>query len=265
MIYSRPSSRNIGTDGYNYRQLRRLGMSDSTALSILPQMKLTSFSSGSIIWPKGHLIDSWNLVITGLIAQFSLGESGQSMPVHVYGTGSWFGEESIINHVPSAIGYECLTDISAITLPKEVIFRLLEQDIGFNENFSRNAVARLRHKTEVLALQKNGKPCMKVVLGIAQIVDALIAEHDFGKELSQLNIPIAQGVLATVCGVARTAFSNHLLQLEKIGWIEISYGKLDILQLKQWQDLLARYRSSRLSPMFDSVEELVALMKTDRL
>ncbi|WP_050463947.1 Crp/Fnr family transcriptional regulator [Herbaspirillum autotrophicum] len=265
MTYSRTRSRKIGPDGYGYRQLRRLGMSDVAALSILPQIKINSFVSGSIIWPKGDLIDSWSLVVTGLIAQFSPSESRQSMPVHIYGTGSWFGEESIVNKIPSSLGYECLTDIDAITLPKAVILRLLEQDLGFSENFSRVTVARLQRKAEVLALQKNGKPCMKVVLGIAQIVDALIAEHELGKELSQLTIPITQGVLASLCGVARTVFSSYVLQLEQIGWIEISYGKLGIVQLKQWQSLLNRYRTSRLSPTFDSVAELISLIGSDRL
>jgi CRP/FNR family cyclic AMP-dependent transcriptional regulator len=122
------------------------------------------------------------------------------------------------------------------------------------------------HKTsETLMLMKLGNPCLRVVMGLSQFAEALAYRSDrpptigFGEGVE---IPVSQGVLASLCGVSRTLFSEYVQQLANSGWLKISYGKLEILSVTTWHTFAHRQRERNLSNISPTVEELLEELRS---
>lgn len=93
---------------FKYQQLRNVGISQDKALQMAAFIRISSFEEGQVIWSKGSKIDSWKFIISGLVAASIESTSGMLMPISIYGEGSWFGEQSIINKKTSYADFVCL-------------------------------------------------------------------------------------------------------------------------------------------------------------
>jgi hypothetical protein len=81
---------------------------------------------------------------------------------------------------------------------------------------------------------KFGNPCLRVLMGLSQFAEALFYHSDRPPTIGfglGLEIPVNQKLLADLCGVTRTIFSEYGQKLAAEGWLTISYGKLEILSL----------------------------------
>ena len=115
-------------------------------------------------------------------------------------------------------------------------------------------------------LMKFGNPCLRVVMGLSQFAEALFYHSDrpptvgFGQGVE---IPVKQKVLADLCGVSRTIFSEFAQKLAAEGWLSISYGKLEILSLQNWHNFSNIQRERKLNELNPTFEELLKELKGD--
>jgi CRP-like cAMP-binding protein len=86
---------------FKYQQLKNVGISQEKALQMAAFVKVSSFEEGQVIWSNGSKIDAWRFIITGMVAATTESPRGLLMPITIYGEGSWFGEQSIINRKSS--------------------------------------------------------------------------------------------------------------------------------------------------------------------
>lgn len=245
--------------GYVYRQLRQLGLSDMAARAVQPHVRARSYEIGSPIWRRGSSIEGWMLVMSGMVGKSIPAGKNCAVPLEVYGAGSWFGEQAMLSGLPSMADYTCLVDTDSLVLPRQVVDNLLRAEPAFGEHLARLVCHRLVTSSEALALHKTGTSCAKVVIGLAQLAVALNADYEEARRRDKTLIPIPQGALAAICGVSRTVFSNFVLQLEKKGWIALSYGGAEFLQMGQWLALLQAQRADPHTNSMGTVEQILAV------
>jgi CRP-like cAMP-binding protein len=242
--------------GYIYRQLRRVGLSDIAARTVQPRLRPHSYETGTPVWKRGGSIDGWTLVVSGMVGKSIDAGKGNAASLGIYGQGVWFGEQAILSGRPSMADYICLVDTDLLTLPKTVVEALLKTDQAFGEHMAKLVSRRLVTSSEALALHKTGTSCAKVIIGLAQLAGELTSELE-EQRADRAFVPIPQGSLASICGVSRTVFSNFVLQLERQGWIELSYGGVEFLRLANWLKLLdAQQANVRINAM-GSIEQIL--------
>jgi CRP-like cAMP-binding protein len=251
---------------FKYQQLRNVGISQEKALQMAAFIKISSFEEGQVIWSKGSKIDSWRFIITGLVAASIESPSGLLMPISIYGEGSWFGEQSIINRKTSYADFVCLASTEVMSISGEIVVELMETQPTFALYLTRLMAWRVQKTSEMLMLMKFGNPCLRVVMGLSQFAEALFYHSDrpptigFGQGVE---IPVKQKVLADLCGVSRTIFSEFVQKLAAEGWLTISYGKLEILSLQNWHKFSNKQRERQFNNLNPPLEELLMELKGD--
>ena len=252
------------TSSYILQRLRKLGLSDAVAAQTATVVKVQSFDAGRKIWVKGSEVGHWQYIISGLVSASISTTNSESTPLSIYGKGAWFGEQSIINRKPSFADYVCLTATEVLTLPAANFDTLFVQEPHFARYVAKLMAWRVQKTSETLTLMKLGNPCLRVVMGLAQFAEALAYKSDrpptigFGEGVE---IPIAQTTLASLCGVSRTLFSEYVQQLAQQGWLKISYGKLEILNIGTWHAFARSQREDSVSHLNASIGELLQVLR----
>ena len=88
------------SESYVYKRLSHLGLAHALALKTAAVVKVHSYAAGNVIWAKGGEVLSWQYIVEGLVAAGIPTTNSQSSPISIYGKGSWFGEQPIINRRP---------------------------------------------------------------------------------------------------------------------------------------------------------------------
>lgn len=250
---------------YIVQRLRKLGLSDAVAAQTAGVVKVQSFDAGRRIWTKGSETPHWQYIITGLVSASVATSNSESTPLSIYGKGSWFGEQSIINRKPSFADYVCLTDTEVLMLPAAHFDALFVQEAQFARYVAKLMAWRVQKTAETLTLMKLGNPSLRVVMGLAQFAEALVYKSDrpptvgFGEGVE---IPIPQNTLASLCGVSRTLFSEYVQQLAQQGWLKISYGKLELLNIRTWHSFARSQRENSVSHLQASMGELLQMLRS---
>ena len=251
---------------FKYQQLRNVGISQEKALQMAAFIRIASFDEGQVIWSKGSKIDSWRFIISGLVTASVESPNGALMPISIYGEGSWFGEQSIINRKTSYADFVCLASTDVMSISSEIVLELMETQPSFALYLTRLMAWRVQKTSEMLMLMKFGNPCLRVVMGLSQFAEALFYHSDrpptvgFGQGVE---IPVKQKLLADLCGVSRTIFSEFVQKLAAEGWLAISYGKLEILSLPNWHRFSQKQRERQINDLNPTFEELLIELRGD--
>lgn len=234
--------------GFAYQKLRKVGLSDESARNYSKYTKVESFDQGNIIWPKGKPVESWSCVINGLVGASVGSETSENVPMSLYGEGAWFGEFCIINCKPSYANFVSMLATDVLTLPADLVLELLNKEPGFASKIAKIMSWRIQKTSEILMVMKLGSPCFRVVMGLCQFGESLAYRADRPPTIGYgegIVIPLTQDLLALLCGVSRTRFSEFVHQLRVNGWVGVSYGKIELLRPLAWHKFaeLQRYKS----------------------
>jgi CRP/FNR family cyclic AMP-dependent transcriptional regulator len=245
---------------YRIQELCKLGISNSTARQIENKLNICSYESEQIIWRRGSPVQSWHLIISGLVSASISTDRRNSVPLFFYGPGAWYGELSIINGKNSFADYTTISSVDILVMPKELVLDLLEKEAGFTKYITRLTSWRLQSTSEVLTIMKLGNPILRVTMGLSQVGEALAYKSDrpptigFGDGVS---IPTKQQVLASLCGVSRTVFSDVISNLAKSGYLKITYGGLELLMPDVWHQYNKLQREKEISELNPTYEQVL--------
>ncbi len=251
--------------GYVYHRLRRLGLAEDLARRTAPVVKAQSFAVGAKLWVKGGEVDHWQYIMDGLVSASFPTTNSDSTPISIYGKGAWFGEQSIINRKPSFADYICLTPTEVLRMPSAVFDDLFVQESGFARYVAKLVAWRVQKTSETLTLMKLGNPCLRVVMGLAQFAEALAYRSERPPTIGYgqgVELPIGQNMLASLCGVSRTLFSEFVQQLAHERWLQISYGKLEILHVTTWHRFARLQRENSFNQLNPSIEDLLEVFNS---
>jgi CRP-like cAMP-binding protein len=225
------------SNNFRFQQLKRVGLSDTTCRMLHDIVSIRSYEAADVIVKKGSNFDHWHL-----------------------GEGAWFGEQSILTSQPSFEDYVCLTSTEVMRLPASVMRKLLDTETEFPHYVSRNIAWKFQKSSEMLMLMKFCNPAVRVVLGLAQVGEALAqsaGNQASGKSDAGVEIRVKQEILAALCGVSRTLFSECILKLESSGWLRLSYGKLRLCKMNAWLELTKSHRINRVTDPNSSFDQLL--------
>lgn len=245
---------------YAFQQLLKVDMSEASAVKACGHIKVASKQTGKVIQNRGESFDNWYFIINGLLSAALKSHDESSTSLALLGSGTWFGEYSIINSKPCLWDYVALQDCDLLVLPGKVFTEILESDAGFSLYITKSLAWRSHHVGEMLILMKLGNPPLRVMMGISQFVAALAYKNErpptiaFGEGV---RIPLNQTMLSDLCGVSRSIFSGVIQHLVKKEIIRVSYGELEIYSIRPWMQFAAKKRKERFLNLNPTIDDLV--------
>lgn len=235
---------------YAYHLLKKINFGERRILEVMPLLNIRTFNAGEVIWEKGAPVMSWYCVMSGYVAASVPTDSVGKMPMHILGQHAWFGEQEILSASVSAMEYSCLTPVRVIGMPETQ----LNEAFGREPDFVRFLVGlvnwRLQQHSEMLMCLRLGNSSMRVVMGLAQLAEALSIDRDFPQAAgdnaeTSVEIPVSQELIASLCGVSRTVFSVYLQHLARAGWVKVRYGAIELRSAHAWRAFAQRQRQSQ--------------------
>jgi CRP-like cAMP-binding protein len=227
---------------------------------VAQKLTLSSLSAGAHIWPADNSILAWRFIISGIVAAVTPAAKGVCKAQTIYGSEAWFGENQIINVASSYIKYVSATDVELLNMPAPIFLYLLDREPVFSAYMTRLVSWRAQCESEVLMLMKAGNPCLRTVIGLGMIFEAMAAKSNLPiteNMTDSITIPVKQEVLAQLCGVSRTSLWENMSRLEDEGWLNVHYSKLELLKLPTWRAVMRRRRGSPTAKMDTSIEEIL--------
>lgn len=248
---------------YKYHVLKSIGLSERCNLEYLPRLKSQTYPADAIILRRGDMPQCWTHIVSGLVGVVVPEAREKLTPINVLGDGAWFGEADIFSEQPATMEYVSLTPTRVLCMPIEDMQSAFLHQPEFARYLARLNAWRSRQQSEMLALMRSNNPQLRVVMGIGLIAQALLnsASHLPGYEPENgLEIPLKQGLLASICGVSRGVFSGSIQQLAANDLLEVSYSTLKVLRLKDWARLPENYRNCEAVTTRRSIQEIIDLV-----
>lgn len=256
--------RHIKRDGYYFTEgsmssyaiqaLKALGIQGDLIHGLTSQLKFSSSEVGEVVLRRGEAVDSWRLIVTGLVAECVPMQEGVNTPINIYSEGSWFGENNIINSRSADYNYVCVSATEFLVFPHTVLLGLLETELDFARHMTKIMAWRTHTQSEMLCLTKVGNACVRVIVGLALLAEALVIPPSQESVVLQ----VKQSMLAQLCGVSRTVFSAYVQLLKAGGWLNIKYGNLELTFIDTWRYVLARMRQAPFWDVNPSIGQLLA-------
>lgn len=255
------------TSSYIYQLLRGLGISERCALKMLPRVKMTAFDAGDVIWSKGGQVEAWTYIVSGLVGASVPLQEGGCIQVNIYGPRTWFGEEPLLNRYPSSLDYTCLTPVRVVTISSVDTMAAFNDEPEFARYIALLMAWRSRQHSERIVLVKQGSPSLRVVMGLALFAEAMCYNSarppTRGLGGTSMEIPVKQAVVASVCGVSRSVFSEHVQHLASAGFLHANYAKLELRSIESWLRFSRKYQKNRTNVSKPTMDELVSLMQQE--
>src|SRR5690606_34485508 len=135
------------------------GLNSSLIRKILPLLKSEEFRKNFKIIEEGSIGDSMYIILEGSVRVTKYGHNQQEIPISSMGSGSYFGELSLVDRLPRSANVTTNEDSNLLILKREAFEKLLEENKDFAINFYRNCMketmARIRETASNLTISQN--------------------------------------------------------------------------------------------------------------
>lgn len=230
---------------HSYHVLKSVGLSERYILDWLPRVRSQNHLADSVLLHKGEQPQFWCYVVSGMVgAAMSEGESGCN-PISILGEGTWLGEAAILNGQTASFDYVCLSQTRVLCVPASDVRSAFLGQPDFARYLARLTAWRNHQQAELMCLHRTRNLHLRVVMGLAFFAETLLKNSSHlpaHPTDGALEIPLKQGLLASVCGVSRGVFSEAVQQLAALGYLATHYGTLKLYRVKDWLDVSAGYR-----------------------
>ena len=235
---------------YITKQLCKAGLSEDKAYRISGQVLIRSFEEQQSIYSRGQEVTHWCYVINGTVGASVVAGKGDISLTQIYPSGSWFGEQCILNNKPSFSDFICLSDVDLLVIPTPLFSETFENVPEFMKNICYLLAWREQLKEEMLTILKTGTAEHKTIVSLAYLVESLSFQLSRPTKIptpSTLFVHGKQHMLASLCGVSRSVFSALVQRLIESNFLSSQYGRLEFHKIAAWLNLSLRIRKNHYS------------------
>jgi CRP-like cAMP-binding protein len=248
---------------FKYQLLQGLGLSERFIADCMPRVNFQTHESGSHILRMGETPQCWNHITTGLVGVTVSEYEGKTAIISMLGEGAWFGEAAILSNQPNKLEYVSFTTSRVLSMPIADMQNAFNTQPEFARYIARLIAWRNQQQSEAIALMRSSSPQLRIIMGLALVAEAQLnsASHLPGSHQGdELEVPLKQAVLASICGVSRGVFSECILQLARAGWLRLNYATLSFLQVHKWEQFCKTYRKNGTTASRLTTTEILLLM-----
>ena len=235
---------------YITKQLCKAGLAEDKAYRISGQVLIRSFEEDQAVCSRGQEVGNWFYVVNGTVgASVVAGRGGISL-MQIYPSGSWFGEQCILNSKPSFFDFICMSDVDLLLIPTPLFLEIFEDVPEFMRNICCTLAWRDQLKEQMLMILKTGTAEHKTIVNLAYLVESLsfhLARPTKVPMPGTLFVQGKQHMLASLCGVSRSVFNAQLQRLTESNFLSSQYGRLEFHKIAAWLTLSLRIRKNHYS------------------
>jgi CRP/FNR family transcriptional regulator, cyclic AMP receptor protein len=183
------------------------------------------FDAGETIFREGDYSNSCYVISSGHASAVREHPAGRAITLARFGPGDFFGELAMLDDQRRSATLQADDELAAITIPGEVMRRLLRERPEIAVRMVVSLGQKLRQTNERLVGQSFQTVQSRVAKALAELVEAAHAE---GSTDGEIVIKATQAELARLAGSSRESASRFLAVLERAGIITQGRGRLTV-------------------------------------
>jgi CRP/FNR family cyclic AMP-dependent transcriptional regulator len=188
------------------------------------------YAKGGYVFRERDPVEHWIGIVDGLAKMTIASAEGQSTSFVAVGTGSWFGEGSLLRREPRGYDGVVLRDSELAFMPRATFMALLERNLSFNRFIIDQLNERLRQFVGLAQRDRLLEPNARVALSLGSLYNRLLSP---GIESA---LVISQEEIAELAGLSRQRTNEALKLLEQKGLVRVQRVGLTILDLEGLQN-----------------------------
>lgn len=181
-------------------------------------LKTKTFSKGEMIYDQGSIARYFFEVISGEVRIVNCNEEGKEFIQGVFRQGDCFGEPALILNKAYPAAAFAHTDCTLYIVPKDMFFKLLENNFEFHLKITRILSERLFYKAMMLEEVANEDGEHRL--------HTLLAHLEKKKSTGNKSIHITKQQLADMSGLRVETVIRLMKRMEEKGVIETQRGKI---------------------------------------
>lgn len=200
-------------------------LDDETAAAVLASTTAEEYERGDLVFFEGDRAEALYLIDTGHAAVRVTTLDGDTAMIRVLGPGQYFGELGIVSPAPRIATVAALDHLEVLVW-RRADFEALRQRHGGVDSLLIEALAgEVRRLTMLLSEAYHLPVAARVARRLAELSVLYASEGDRGP----VALPFTQEDLAQLVGTARPTANQALRALQDEGLIEITRGRITVL------------------------------------
>jgi len=188
------------------------------------------FSKGQTVFSEGDDGNGFYVVAAGKVKIYKVSLEGKEQILHIYGPGNPFGEVPVFSGKQFPANAQTLIKSHLLFFPRTAFIELIAK----NPSLCLNMLAVLSMRLRQFTLQVENLSLKEVPGRLASYLRYLSQEQD---ETTVVSLPISKGQLASLLGTIPETLSRILTKMSNNGLIEVSGGKITLLDGAGLEDL----------------------------
>jgi len=194
---------------------------------LMDNAECQTVSEGQFVYRRGDAPTAFYGVVEGYLKIANQYPDGREALLSIVGTGSWFGEQSLIENRPRLHDVQALCPSKILTVPRQRFEDMMLQ-APFSAALSRLLATRLRWLYCVLEDASWHTPRVRLARRLLLLTrgDAVLSSR------CNPSITLPQQSLALMLGISRQTLSKELHAMANDGALVMRYGRIEIGSLE---------------------------------
>ena len=207
------------------------GLSEEIQQEIRTRIVTRHYKAGDIVLSQGQTVSETYRIHSGKTKISTYTEDGREIILSNLNAGDTFGENGVLDGIPSAYSVECLTDTTIGVLDGEDFMQFFKQYPECAYELCKKLNRHVRILYELLVEAKSMPLQKRVVSKLFRGMHSHTANDEHG-----LYVDMSQDELARMLGTARQTLNRELKKLEALEYISIKNGKIYFSDIKRMRE-----------------------------
>ena len=224
----------------HYRELLRSGrwfrgLTPSHQEVILSMARVRELAAGTVLFSRGDPSNGIFGVLDGQLRASGTDEEGRRAVLTMVEPPSWVGEISVFDGLPRTHDLVVEADARVVHVPQEPLLDFLDREPRFWRELAILMASKLRLSFEAI---EQGQ-ILSLDVRLARRLVWMADGYGEWSEGVRREVHVSQDTLAQMLSTSRQTVNQLLKAFEMQGWIRLSYGRVEIV------DIAALRRSMR--------------------
>ena len=221
------------------------GLSLGLRQAILARARVQRVRRGATLLRRGSAATDWVGVAGGALGLSTRGRDGKPFTLDLLGPGDWYGDVALIDGSAVDLDIVAQAHSTVLMVDRNALQQLVQQQPELRAALLMLDCRRLRHmfrrleEVQTLALsQRVALQLQRLVrqFGQPMVVDTPGQASRHG-EAQQIELTLTQGDLASLLCASRQRINGTLRQLQGLGILGASHGRIEVLQPQRLTDV----------------------------
>jgi CRP/FNR family transcriptional regulator, cyclic AMP receptor protein len=213
------------------------GLSAGLRQAILARARVQHVRRGTCLVQRGGQATDWVGVAGGALALGTNWRDGRAFTLSLLGPGDWYGDVALIDNSPVDLDIVAQAHSTVLTVPREALRELLNVEPDLRSALLQLDCRRLRHMFRRLEELQTLPLSQRVALKLQRLLRQFGRPAPGGGAAQQIELTLTQGDLAGLLCASRQRINGALRQLQALGILGCSHGRIEVLDPKRLGDV----------------------------